>query len=82
MGLYFHQQMHWLLAVAIELGRRIRIEATTLGASYYGGVIRVSGENILTIDLVGVTNHAKQTVLLVFTIEGPAGIEYFVTAVL
>ena len=82
MSFHFHQQMHRLLAIAIELSRRIWIETTANGASHYRGVIRVGGENIFAIDLVGVANHAKQRVLLVFAIEGPAGIKNFVTAVL
>ena len=80
-GFHLHQHMHRLLAVAVELGGRIRVEAPAFRANHNSGVVRVGGEDILSIDLVGVANHAKQGVLLVFSIQGPAGIKNFVSAV-
>lgn len=47
-----------------------------------GGVIGIGAECVLWGVLVGVFDHLKQGVRLLFVIDGPSGIEYFVSAVL
>ena len=73
--------MHRLLVVTIELGSRIREEASAFVTHYNCGIIRISREHILAINLVGIANHAEQGMLLIFTVERPAGIKYFMSTV-
>ena len=51
-------------------------------ACHDGSVVRVSNDGVLRILLMGMSNHAKQTVRLVLPINGELRIENFVPAML
>ena len=51
-------------------------------AGHDGSVVRVCNDRVLWIFLMGMPNHAKQTVCLVLSINGELRIENFVPAML
>ena len=51
-------------------------------AGHDGSIVRVSNDRVLRIFLMGMPNHAKQTVCLVLPINGELRIENFVPAML
>ena len=82
MGFHLHQQVNRLVVLRVFFSLRIREEAVRFMTHNHRGVVFISRKNIRRALLIGVLDHAEQRFLLLLAINGPAGVEDLVTAVL
>ena len=82
MRFYLHQQMNIFLVILIATGIRVGIKTPSLTTHHHGGIIRIGGKDIVTTELVGIGNHLEQRLILLFTVNRPAGIKYFMSTML
>ena len=80
MGLHLHQNMHWLLLVAIL--PLLRVEALSVSPPDHSSIIMIGREHIGAMVLVGVADHIEQRALLRLTIQQPIGTKDLMSTVL
>ncbi|VVN54632.1 hypothetical protein PS685_01619 [Pseudomonas fluorescens] len=81
-GLYLHQDVHWLLHRTVLAGFRIREETPGNTADDNRRVVFISRQNAFAVHHVGVLDHAKQALVLALAVDVPAGVEDLVAAML
>ena len=81
-GFDLHQDVHRLLMVGIVAAFRVGEETAGFVTHDHRGVVFVRRQNVVVVTLVGVFDHLEQGFVLLFAIDGPAGVENFVAAVL
>src|SRR5690606_34193176 len=81
-GFDLHQDVHVFLMVGIVAAIRIREETTGFVANDHRRVVFISRQNVVVVALVGVLDHLEQGLVLLFAVDGPAGVEDLVAAVL
>ncbi len=81
MGLDLHDKVRGLGGPAIDMCSRVGKKPVGLGAGDYGRVIGVGGQHAFRRVCVGVLDHFEERIFARYTIQGPAGVEYFVSAV-
>ena len=83
---YLHQDMHVFLVVAVVtclfVSVRIREEAARVVTTDHRGVVFVRRQNVFAVTLVSVFDHGEQGFVLIFAVDGPAGVKNLVAAVL
>src|SRR5690606_12560575 len=81
-GFDLHQDVHVFLMVGVVAAIRIREETTGFVAHNHRGIVFISRQDVVVVALVGVLDHLEQGLVLFFAVDGPAGVEDLVAAVL
>src|SRR5690606_4650267 len=81
-GFDLHQDVHVFLMVGVVAAVRSGEETTGIVANEHRGVVCISRQNVVVVALVGVLDHLEQGLVLFFAVDGPAGVEDLVAAVL
>ena len=74
--------MNRLVVESPDLIRDIWIESSCPMARDNGGIIGISGQHVIATDFMGMTNHRKQGMILMRSVNFPAGVKDFVAAML
>ena len=82
MCFHFYQDMRVILMIAVFVRVRLREETRTMKTSNDSGIITVGNQGIAGMTFMGMTNHSKQGLRLLFSVDDPIGVEYLVPAML
>src|SRR5690606_3261895 len=77
-----HTDVHVFLMGGTVAASRTREETTGFVANDHRRVVFISRQNVVVVALVGILDHLEQGLVLFFTVDGPAGVENLVAAVL
>ena len=80
--LHLHRRVHCLLVVLVGPGANVGEEPAPEASGDNRGIVGVRRHHSLGVGLTGVLDHLEQRLGLGLTVEGPAGIEGLVAAVL
>src|SRR5690606_31108417 len=81
-GFDLHQDVHVFLMVGVVAAVRSREGTTGFVAHNHRGAVFISRQDVVVVALVGVLDHLEQGLVLFFAVDGPAGVEDLVAAVL
>ena len=82
MGLHLYRPMNRFLVILVGPGADVGEEATTNATGDHCGIVGVGRQHSRGALLVGVLDHLEQRLGLALPVDGPAGVERLVAAVL